>query len=239
MQKDVLVAESIVAPHPEALAKPETLREETAVAVDVTVEGDEPVEREDGELTESSPIVSDGLATDAATDIGSYVETQASESEGWLRYVLPVEGFAIEMPETWVATPLPLDERHGIAGSSPDGMWSCGVLRLSNPGSLFAAAESEVGRVRLEETLVDEEIGFVSEALPSGDAIRIDYTLFDDAGSLRDNHVYLVGRGPVGEVGLSYRISCSGPSDGSDGFEAFTTLMVVRSFEMLGVERAP
>ena len=48
--------------------------------------------------------------------------------------------------------------------------------------------------------------------------------------------MYLIGRAPLGEVGLGYRVTCEGPVDAGNGLGAFTLLMVVRSFELLGAE---
>ena len=63
--------------------------------------------------------------------------------------------------------------QHGLYGISADGVWSCSILRLPEPAALFAVAQRAVEQVLLEESLVEENVGFLSESLPSGNAIRI------------------------------------------------------------------
>ena len=238
-EHNALLAENIVPPPPEALVSREVVEDQPAVEPNGLVEPETPEpsvvmsETDDAVVSSTEPQTT-GLDRTKTTD--PYVETVASETDGWRRYVLPTEGFAIEMPDTWVASVLPMVGQHGLYGISADGVWSCSILRLPEPAALFAVAQRAVEQVLLEESLVEENVGFLSESLPSGNAIRIDYTVIDGAGSLRSIHMYLIGRAPLGEVGLGYQVTCEGPASAGSGLGAFTLLMVVRSFELLGAE---
>ena len=160
-----------------------------------------------------------------------YVESSPGTAEGWRRYVVPTEGYAVELPADWI--------RDEVAGSIDDSVvirgpneWQVEVRRHSGQLSLL-----ELGQSRMNDWESSggdpSALGVKMEEFPMGNVMRFDYPDVAGEGAVTE---YILVRAPLGQAGLGYSLVFRSPVEtplisGDD-----LSVQITESFVLLGVD---
>jgi hypothetical protein len=252
---DELEVDTIMAPPPEALAENiareveerlAAMQEVEAEAADVELTDDLTPRSDGGGLDVIASVAGGddagitgaveaeqaepGLETAAVADGGEsfYVETTPSPQDGWLTLVVPMEGYSLQVPETWQ-----IDEHSSfLEVSGPDG-WSLSVRRHPGRNSLPGLAETRLGEVR-SQSAAAARISMSMDRITAGDSMRL---VRPGAGNSENWIEHIVVRAPLGARGLGYSLVFIQAGPGSPvGHEMVDEIM--HTFILLGMETA-
>ena len=154
-------------------------------------------------------------------------------SPGWVRYVLPVDGYSIEFPAEWDVSALPDDGGSLLTGNDPAGHARWEIRRFAGTHTIFNLLQDRVDAL---ESRGQDEVGNVDVSVDTASHVpeaRLRYKTVD--GETVDEK--LVVRVDAGQRGIAYSLLTTLPvaNDTERETDVEGTAISV-SFTLLGMD---